>query len=102
MKSKDYITLEKCEHQYFYKLEARNFNWGIYDKTCRGFVSIREKSGQHYLFLELHWDADKEFGTAKPIRKLEKCPINLENWVEKAYEENELFKWLKQKQSEFL
>jgi hypothetical protein len=62
-------------------------------RICRN----KKKGGTEFLFCEYHWDTSEKFGTAKPLKEIEPCPINLENWIQTAYEETELFKWLKQK-----
>ncbi len=71
----NYIPLSDCQHGYLYHFRARNFCLGVFNAQTNGFVGIREKFGNEYLFTELHWDADPMFGTVQPIELLEPCPI---------------------------
>jgi hypothetical protein len=77
---------------------------GVFRKDKKGFVGIREKFGERFLFVEYHWDTGPPFGTVKPLKCLERCPVeNLDEHIEshdKQLETNrELFDWLKQKGS---
>lgn len=71
----EYIALDDCEHRGFYRIQARNFDFGVFDQTAKGFIGIREKFGTTYLFTEYHWDTGAPFGTVRPIELLEPCPI---------------------------
>jgi len=64
----DYIPLENCVKGRLYKLHSRNLAAGVFDGK-RGFIGIREKFDQRYLFTEYHWDSPA-FATAKPIEDL--------------------------------
>lgn len=71
----DYIPLDECEHQGFYRIRCRNFDYGVFNERTKGFVGIREKFGSTYLFTEYHWDTGAPFGTVTPIELLERCPV---------------------------
>ena len=66
-----YISLDDCKDGYLYEIQARNFSIGIFNSYDRSFVGIRYKFGTRFLDTEVHWDADDNHGTVKPIRELE-------------------------------
>jgi len=81
------IPLTECIHGGFYKIHARNFNYGVFNKNKNGFVGVREKFGNEYLFVEFHYDTGPPYGTVKPHEFLEMCPIeNLKEY--EFYEED--------------
>jgi hypothetical protein len=92
-KKKDYLPLDQCKNGFLYVLEARNFSQGIYEQKNKGFIGIRQKFNLEYLFFELHWDVNPQFGTAKPLIEIEQCPISLTNWRDNQ----KLFDWIKSK-----
>jgi hypothetical protein len=99
-----HIPLSDCKHGWLYKIKSRNLILGVFRQERKGFVGIREKLGQKYLFVEEHWDTGPPFGTVKPLECLEPCP--LENLDEYVYDEvrkhrvnKDLFDWLRQKES---
>lgn len=98
-----YIPLSDCKHGWLYEIMSRNLTLGVYRSDKKGFVGIREKFGQEYLFVEYHWDTGAPFGTVKPLRLMERCPMK---WLDeffrgedgKLLDNGELFKWLKRKE----
>ena len=95
MKDEKYIPLEECENGALYRIEARNFWLGVFNKETQGFVGVRHKFGQVYLFEEYHWDCP-QFATVRPIEKLEVCPVN------PVTEANaELFEWMQRKVEQY-
>lgn len=102
-----YIPLAKCKHGWLYKIESRNLILGVYREDKKGFVGIRQKFGQEFLFVEFHWDTGAPFGTVKPQKRLEQCPI--ENLDESLQRENgklennkSLFDWLLEKELTYI
>jgi len=93
-----YLPVEKCIHRGLYILDARNFSLGIYDKKTKGFYGIRRKFDDIFLFLEIHYDMDDIFGTAKPIEYL-----NVQCLFEDILK-NEIYviKWVKLQEKNFL
>jgi hypothetical protein len=96
-----YIPLSDCKHGWLYKVRSRNLTLGIFREDKKGFVGIREKFGEEYLFVEFHWDTGPPFGTVKPLECLVSCPIqNLDEYIhikDGKHEVNtDLFDWLKQ------
>lgn len=65
------ISAEKCEHRRLYKINSRNLSYGVYDAKKRGFIGIRTKFSDRYLFMEYHWDNGPPFGTVKPLEATE-------------------------------
>src|ERR1019366_2259907 len=50
--------------------------FGVFRATTKGFVGIREKFCNEYLFEEYHWDNGPPFGTVMPQLFLEVCPLS--------------------------
>lgn len=67
----EYLPLEALEHGRLYRFRARNFSLGIYNENAKGFIGIRTKFGDRFLFTEYHWDADPRYGTVQPIEALD-------------------------------
>lgn len=89
------IPIEECKHGYLYRIDARNFSFGVYDEDSKGFVGIRVKFSETYLFTEYHWDTGEPFGTATPKEELEKFPGEVDE------DSTELFDWLDQKREKY-
>lgn len=72
-----HIPVSKIKLGYTYKLNARNFHYGVAHRNYGyvGFIGIRYKLRSTYLFSEIHWDENSDFGTAKPILEIEECPV---------------------------
>lgn len=69
-KSSRYLPMNDLDDGCIYLIHARNSYLGVWDASAKGFVIVREKLGQVFLFTEYHWDADPMLGTAKPFGKL--------------------------------
>lgn len=91
----EYISIENCKHGYLYKIHSRNLSYGVcskYEKGITGFLGIRTKFGDKFLFEEFHYDnGPDEAGTVKPLKCLKKCPLKdisynypLFLWLEKT------------------
>jgi hypothetical protein len=91
------IPIEDCKKGYLYLINSRNLDLAVYDGDG-GFIGIREKFGQRFLFTEFHWDTGEPYGTVRPQEELEYCPVvNVSegNFSEKEYTQNqELFDYL--------
>lgn len=66
--SKPHIPIAECEDRRAYELDSRNLTVGVYRAASQGFIGLREKFGELYLFQEYHWDTH---GTVHPIRPLD-------------------------------
>lgn len=76
--STDYLGIEQMQPGMAYSIWARNAYVGIWLPDDRGFLISRYKfSPPPYLFVEYHWDKGEPFGTAKPLRLLEMCPLSM-------------------------
>ena len=73
----EYIKIQDCENRHLYKLNSRNLTYGIFEEDEKGFVGIREKFGDEYLFTEYHWDIGEPIGTVHPVKKLIKLPDDI-------------------------
>lgn len=71
------IPLKDCKKGYAYRLEARNFQAGIFDGDT-GFIGLRDKFGSIFLDTEYHWDTGAPFGTVHPIKEIGFYDTNLE------------------------
>lgn len=91
-KRNDYIKLSDCKKGYLYKIHSRNLDYGIYDGN-NGFIGIREKFNNKYLFTEYHYDQGPPFGTVKPFEEICELPDDIlpeeilknefgDNWAE--------------------
>ena len=91
-----YIKKENCKHRYLYRIHSRNLYYGVFNEEDAGFIGIREKFNNKYLFKEMHYDNGPPFGTVKPEKEIEKIPDNIilnehkvdkktgsDNWVKK-------------------
>lgn len=76
--STDYLGIEQMQTGMAYSIWARNAYTGIWLPDRQGFLITRYKiHPKPYLFVEFHWDTGEPYGTAKPLRPLEICPLPL-------------------------
>ncbi len=86
--SADYLGIEPMQENMAYSIYARNAYVGIWLPEEQGFLISRYKMNPTpFLFVEYHWDTGESFGTAKPLRPLEVCPLPL--LPEAAYHDSE-------------
>jgi hypothetical protein len=76
METNLFIPVDKLKHRAVYALRSRNLLVGVWDENSKGFIGVREKMGDIYLFTEYHYDLG---GTANAIEEL---PLNLPEDVE--------------------
>ena len=118
---KKYIPIPECVNGGFYRIDSRNLSFGVYSEKTKGFVGIREKFGDEYLFTEYHYDTGPPFGTVFPEELLERCPLEPNELISTIYteeiaktirsskklgdiirvENKELFAWLDKKRREY-
>lgn len=72
------IHLNECEDRFAYRISSRNLSIGVFNLKTSGFIGIREKFGDQYLFTEYHYDTGAPFGTVTPKEKLIKLPDDIE------------------------
>jgi len=58
----NYIPMSECIFRRVYQIDSRNLSYGVYDGKG-GFIGIRTKFNNKYLFTEFHYEASKDFGT---------------------------------------
>ena len=61
-----HIPVEECVHKGVYKVNARNFSYGIYNAENESFYGIRHKFGAYFIDWELHYDVSH--GSAEPVQ----------------------------------
>jgi len=62
------IPIEKCIPRRLYRIGCRNLIYGIWNPETKGFIGIREKFDDLFLFTEYHWDTGAPFGTVNRMR----------------------------------
>ena len=68
------IPKDLCRDRFLYRINSRNLLSGVYRSATGGFIGIRAKFGDLYLFEEYHHDNGMPFGTVFPLEELEKLP----------------------------
>jgi len=58
--------MSECITRRLYKLSSRNLSLGVYDGK-EGFIGIRQKFGNGFLFTEFHWDQGPPYGTVDGV-----------------------------------
>ncbi len=71
------IKLKNCKDRFLYKIDSRNLSYGVFNLAANGFIGIREKFGDRYLFTEYHWDTGAPYGTVRPIKMLCALPDDI-------------------------
>lgn len=69
----DYISQIDLQPRVLYRLKSRNLSCGVWNPGTHGFIGIREKFGDHFLFTEYHWD-EPAFATARPLYEVDVMP----------------------------
>ena len=64
---KTVIQHADCKKGRVYEIQSRNLSYGVFDGKY-GFIGIREKFGNRYLFTEYHYEQGAPFGTVTPFR----------------------------------
>ncbi len=83
------LKIDECKEGYLYKIDARNSNYGIFVMSRYGtiiipeFVISRFKFRDNFTFEEIHVDGSDHFGTALPIKEIEKSPFDLIDFSER-------------------
>jgi hypothetical protein len=73
MESEETISMHDCVTRGVYQVTSRNLSVAVYDGS-QGFIGIREKFGNRYLFTEYHWDSGAPFGTVRPHHLIATLP----------------------------
>lgn len=76
METELFIPLENLKHRATYALRSRNLLVGVWDANAKGFIGVREKMGDVYLFTEYHYDLR---GTAHALKEVSlDLPVDIE------------------------
>lgn len=59
----DIPILAACEHRRLYRIGSRNLRYGVYNARTHGFIGIRCKFGDFFLFQEYHKEVSRFIGT---------------------------------------
>lgn len=68
------ISIADCKDRTIYRLGSRNLRAGVYRSGTKGFVGVREKFDNRYLFEEYHWENGPPYGTATPYEEMGVLP----------------------------
>lgn len=79
----EYIPLEDCVPSAVYYLDSRNLDLGVFDGD-EGFIGIRYKFGDVFLFTEYHWDTEhyRLHGTVRPLEQVGVVPEDIPLFVD--------------------
>lgn len=75
MMNENYLKVEELKDGYLYEMDARNASFGIWNAK-KGYFHIARMKFNVFLCVETHWDLDDVYGTAKPLREIEKFDGN--------------------------
>ena len=107
---RDYIKVEDLEEGWLYRIKARNADVGIWFPSEQGFVIRRRKFDLIYTFVEIHWDLSPNFGTVKPIERLELSPFEKDDLIYtrqgarylSMQKEDKILEWLKEAELKYV
>ena len=69
--SDNYIKIPEMKDGMIYRVIGRNYSVAMWNEESKRFYGIREKWGDEYISGELHWDADPNYGTVRPMKEIE-------------------------------
>lgn len=73
------IPKSECRDRVLYRIRSRNLVLGVYRAESGGFLGLRTKFGQVYVFEEYHWE-NESYATVKPLEELpETLPPEIPN-----------------------
>lgn len=79
------IPMEDLEERVLYRIRSRNLVVGIWVPEERGFIGVRNKFGDDYLFTEYHRDADPRYGTVSLMESTGiRLPDEIDVWEMKS------------------
>lgn len=64
------LSIEELTEGEVYRIHSRNLVVGVWRAASKGFIGIRVKFGDHYLFEEYHHETGMPYGTVRPIVSL--------------------------------
>lgn len=66
--------MDECVDRGVYRIRSRNLGVGVYRAEAQGFIGIRLKFTDRYLFTEYHYDTGAPYGTVRPKEKIGVLP----------------------------
>jgi hypothetical protein len=72
-----YVRVPDLQDRGLYRLYSRNLDLGVWDGK-EGFIGIRTKFGERFLFKEIHFDLSQSFGTVRPVEMTDTVPEDIE------------------------
>lgn len=75
----NYIPLNECIDRGIYRIHSRNLSVGVFRESTKGFIGIRYKFGDEYLFEEYHYDNGPPYGTVDPKEQIGVLPDEILN-----------------------
>lgn len=72
------IPLADLQDRHIYRIVSRNLGIGVFRAESSGYIGIREKFHDHYLFEEYDYLTGGSFGTATPLEDLGVLPDDIE------------------------
>lgn len=63
------IPKSECKDRRLYRIHSRNLTFGVYRASVGGFLGLRRKFDNTYIFIEFHHENEK-FGTVRPEEEL--------------------------------
>ena len=93
------IPIAECRSRWLYSMDSRNLSMGVYNDSNKGFIGVRTKFRDSYLFAEYHWDVGEPFGTAIPHSALEQIPDDIE--LSDSSFNQQLFEWMIQAEERY-
>jgi hypothetical protein len=70
------ISLADCQRGGIYRIKSRNLPIGVFNGVD-GFIGIREKFWDYFLFTEYHHDTGPPFGTVTPLELIDEIPFRV-------------------------
>lgn len=86
------IPLSRCKNRMLYEIRSRNLDFGVFCQKTSGFIGIRTKFDNQYLFEEYHHDTGPPFGTVVPVKEMIMLPDNIVLNIDA--DNMELFDWI--------
>jgi hypothetical protein len=70
LKTNDCIPVGDCVDRHVYRIRSRNLRIGVFCAKEKGFLGIRTKFNDRYVFTEYHYDNGPPYGTVCPLEDL--------------------------------
>jgi hypothetical protein len=71
------IRMSECVDRHVYRLRSRNLVLGVYRAATGGFIGLRQKFDETFLFEEYHEERDRRVGTAHPLEDVGILPYDI-------------------------